>query len=150
MNQAKDKHSIIKMENVESMYDNIENNTVKQLRALAKSQGLKGYYKLNKANLIDLIKKHIASSAWVTQPVTRLSSVLLRSRPAARHSGGRGASQYAHRVALCKLRRHRRRARVGASAAPGGRGRAAPPPRRCAPRWRRRKARPSARYWRSR
>ena len=69
MNQAKNvnsfnyKHSIMKMENVESMYDNIENNTVKQLRALAKSQGLKGYYKLNKSNLIDVIKNHIASSA---------------------------------------------------------------------------------------
>ena len=39
------------------MHKNFQNNTVKQLRDLAKSKGLKGYYKLNKSNLIDLIKK---------------------------------------------------------------------------------------------
>lgn len=60
-----------------SMYDNIENNTVKQLRPLAKSQGLKGCYKLNKSNLIDLIKNvllhlnkiwiFLRNKGWLTQ-----------------------------------------------------------------------------------
>ena len=45
------------------MHNNFKNNTVKQLQALAKSQGLKRYYRLNKADLIELIKKHIALSA---------------------------------------------------------------------------------------